>query len=75
MSLFIVLAENLCLILKWQTVYSTPVPIARHISPYPIPSARGGPRFSGDRATCLALLTLDAESSRIMQANVVKSRT
>ena len=27
------------------------------------PSARGGPRFSGDRATCLALLTLDAESS------------
>ena len=36
MSLFIVLAENLCLILKWQTVYSTPVPIARHISPYPL---------------------------------------
>ena len=34
------------------------------------PSARGGPRFSGDRATCLALLTLGAESSRIMQAKV-----
>ena len=27
------------------------------------PSARDGPRFSGDRATCLALLTLGAESS------------
>ncbi len=27
------------------------------------PSARGEPRFSGDRVTCLALLTLDAESS------------
>jgi len=27
------------------------------------PSARGGPRFSGDRVTCLALLTLGAESS------------
>ena len=27
------------------------------------PSARGGPRFSGDWATCLALLTPGAESS------------
>ena len=27
------------------------------------PSARGGPRFSGARVTCLALLTLGAESS------------
>ena len=34
---------------------------ASHLTRYP--SARGGPRFSGDRATCLALLTLDAESS------------
>ena len=41
MSLFIVLAENLCLILKWQTVYSTPEPIARHISLYPLRRVAG----------------------------------
>ena len=34
---------------------------ASHLTPSP--SARGGPRFSGDRATCLALLTLGDESS------------
>ena len=49
------------------TVYSTPEAIiASHLTRSP--SSRGRPRFSGDRATCLAIMTLDAESSRIMQA-------
>jgi len=44
------------------TVYSTPEAIiASHLARSP--SARGRPRFSGDRATCLAITTLGAESS------------
>ena len=35
------------------------------------PSARGRPRFSGDWATCLALLTLGTEFSWIMQASLL----
>jgi len=35
--------------------------IASHLTQSP--SARGGPRFSGDRVTCLALLALGDESS------------
>ena len=124
MSLIIVFVVNLWSILKWQTVYSTPEPLARTIHEIDgisldlwfhskffllqisvsisckkkihcenkslrdmlaiswivrasashltlSPSARGGPRFSGDRATCLALLTLGAESSWIMQVKLI----
>ena len=54
MSLFIVLAENLCLILKWQTVYSAPrVNSAKQVAL--APEKRGPPRAEGDRVRCDAL--------------------
>ena len=62
MSLFAALAVNLCSNLKIaDCLFDAKANSASHLTLSP--SARGGSRFSGDRATCLALLTLGDESS------------
>ena len=57
--------EFYSILMSWhekQSVYSTPeANIASHLTRFP--SARGKPRFSGDRVICFALLTLEVESS------------